>query len=71
MGIINNVKTNKQFGFLNIILFGPGSSVDKGTDFGLEGFGIESGGDEISRPPRQALRHTQPSVKWVPDLSRG
>ena len=33
--------------------------------------GIDAGGDEIFRPSRPALGPTQPTAKWVPDLSQG
>ena len=49
----------------------PGSSVGIATDYGLDGPGSNSGGDEISRPTRSALGPNQPTVKWVPGLSRG
>jgi len=50
---------------------GPGSSVGIATDYGLDGPGLNPGGDEIFRPSIPALRPTQPPVKWVPGLSRG
>ena len=49
---------------------GPGSSVGIATDYGLDGPGSNPGGDKIFRSSRQALRPTQPPVKWVPCLSR-
>jgi hypothetical protein len=41
-------------------LRGPGSSVGIATDYGLDGPGSNSGGDEIFRPSRSALGPTQP-----------
>ena len=48
---------------------GPGSSVGIATDYGLDGPGSNPDGDEIFRPSSQALRPTQPPVKWVSGLS--
>ena len=49
---------------------GPGNSVGIATDYGLDGPGSNSGGDEIFRPSRPTLRPTHPPVKWVSVLSR-
>jgi len=49
----------------------PVSSVGIATAYGLEGPGLNPGGDEIFRLSRPALGPTQPPVKWVPDLYRG
>jgi len=48
-----------------------GSSVGIATDYGLDGPGSNPGWDEIFRPSRPVLGLTQPSVQWVPGLSRG
>ena len=54
-----------------ILLYGPSSSVDVATDYGLEGPGSNPDGEEIFRPSRPTLRPTQPPVKWVPGVFRG
>jgi len=49
----------------------PGSSVGIATDYGLDGPGSNSGGDEIFRPSRPVLGPTQPPVvQRVSGLSR-
>ena len=48
---------------------GPGSSVGIATDYGPDDPESNPGGDEIFRPYRPVLGHTQPPVKWVPGLS--
>jgi hypothetical protein len=50
---------------------GPGNSVGVATDYGLDGPRSNTGGDEIFRPSRSALRPTQPPAKWVPGFSTG
>jgi hypothetical protein len=51
---------------------GPGSSVGIATDYGLYSPGIESRwGRDFSHTSRPALGSTQPSIQWVPGLSRG
>jgi len=49
----------------SMYIYGPGSSVDIATDYGLDGPGSSPGGDEIFRPFRRALGPTNPPVKWV------
>jgi hypothetical protein len=60
-----------KFGHTRLSKCGPGSSVGIATNYGLDGPGLNSGGDEIFCPSRPALGPTQPPVKRVPVLSRG
>ena len=60
-----------RFNSATFLISGPGSSVDIVTDYGLDGPGSNSDGDEIFRPSRPALSPTQPPVQWVPGPSRG
>jgi hypothetical protein len=51
------------------IILAKNSSVGIGTDYGLDGWGIESWwGRDFLHP---ALEPNQPPMQWVPDLSRG
>jgi len=53
---------------------GPGrdSSVGIATRYGLDGLGIESRwGASFSAPIQTGRGPTQPSIQWVPSLSRG
>ena len=50
---------------------GPVSSVGIAIDYGLDGPGSNTGGDEIFRLSRPALRTTKPPVQWESGLSRG
>jgi len=49
----------------------PGSSVSIATDYGLDGPGLNPGGDEIFRLSRPALGPTQPLVQWYWVFPRG
>ena len=73
---LGNANTKvSQMKTLNICIYininGPGSSVSIATDYGLDGSGSNPGGDEIFRTSRLVLGPTQPSVQWIPGLSRG
>ena len=55
--------------FIYVYTYGPGSSVGRATDYGMDGPGLNPGGDEIFRPSGPALGPTQPPVKKVTFLS--
>jgi hypothetical protein len=51
---------------------GRDSSVGIATSYGLDGPGIEARwGRDFPHQSRPALGPTQPSIQWVPGLSRG
>ena len=50
---------------------GPGSSVGVATDYGLDGPGSNTGGEEIFCPSRPALGPIQPPVQWVSRVKCG
>jgi len=57
--------------FISNPVYRQGSSVGIVTDYGLDGPGPNTGGDEIFRPSRPALGPSQPPVQLVLRLSRG
>jgi hypothetical protein len=58
--------------FLRCKWVGPGRSVRIATGYELDGPGIESRwGQDFLYVSRPAVGPTQPSVQWVPALSRG
>ena len=54
--------TPQEIILCSYFLCGPGSSVGIATDYGLDGPGLNPGGDEIFRSSRPALGPTQPPV---------
>jgi len=66
-----NMKLLSNFMFATFLSGGPGSSVSRVTDYGLDGLGLNPSADKIFCPSRPALRPTQPPVQWVLGLSWG
>jgi hypothetical protein len=63
---------NINFNAIPMYNCGPGSSLGIGTGYGLDGSGMESRwGRDFPHLSRPALGLTQPTVQWVPSLSRG
>ena len=57
---------------IDFVTPGRDSSVGIATRYGLDGPGIESQwGRDFLQPSRPDLGLTQPSIQWVPGLSRG
>ena len=54
-----------------IYIYREDSLVGIAADYGLDGPGSNTGGDEIFHPSIPALGPTQSPVKWVQGLSRG
>ena len=75
MTVAQLVKRHKGFYlilmYISLFTRGTGSSVSIVTNCGMDGPGPNPGGNEIFRQSRPALGPTQPSVKWVPGLSKG
>jgi hypothetical protein len=72
-GISNKfTSTSSKCEFYYLPAHQPGSSVGIATGYGLDGPRIEPRwGCDFSQTSRPALGPTQPSVQWVPGLSRG
>ena len=70
--ITNKCTHTVEYTHIYCLSKGWDSSVGIATRYGLDGPGIESRrGRDFPHPSRPPLWPTQPSIQWVPGLSRG